>query len=69
MVWLTVGIYGNSITDSKQAMFTDTPVTVPARSLMKRKRDKTDGQIVNLNVRSYLLAVHICTCFFLELIS
>lgn len=33
MVWLTVGMYGNSITESKQAIFTDTPVTVPARCL------------------------------------
>lgn len=38
MVWLTVGMYGNSITESRQAIFTDTPVTVPARCLWKRKQ-------------------------------
>ncbi len=50
MVWLTVGMYGDSITDSKQAMFTDTPVTVPARCLKRRNTDRSARQIINLNV-------------------
>lgn len=50
MVWLTVGMYGNSITDSKQEMFTDTPVTVPARCLRRRNRDQSVWQVMNLNV-------------------
>lgn len=50
MVWLTVGMYGDSITDSKQAMFTDTPVTVPARCLQRRNRDQSVRQIMKLNV-------------------
>lgn len=40
MVWLTVGMYGCSIAESKQAMFTETPVTVPARCL---KRQESEG--------------------------
>lgn len=39
MVWLTVGMYGCSITESRQATFTDTPVTVPARCLESGHRD------------------------------
>ena len=50
MVWLTVGMYGSSITDSKQAIFTDTPVTVPARCLKRRDGDQSVRPIMNLNV-------------------
>lgn len=43
MVELTVGMYGWSMTDSKAAMFTAIPVTVPARCLRegegKEERD------------------------------
>lgn len=49
MVWLTVGMYGSSITDSRQAMFTDTPVTVPARCLKRRDRDQSVRQTVKIN--------------------
>lgn len=41
MVVLTVGMYGWSMTDSKAAIFTARPVTVPARCLGK-KREKSE---------------------------
>lgn len=40
MVELTVGMYGCSMTDSKAAMFTAMPVTVPARCLRERERER-----------------------------
>lgn len=49
MVWLTMGMYGYSITDSKQAILTDTPVTVPARCLQLGDRDPSGDQVPNLN--------------------
>lgn len=56
MVWLTVGMYGNSITDSKQDIFTDTPVTVPARCLKRRSRDQSVRQIMKINVQILITA-------------
>lgn len=49
MVWLVEGMYGYSITDSKQAILTDTPVTVPARCLELGDRDPSGAQVSNLN--------------------
>lgn len=37
MVVLTLGMYGCSMTESRDAMLTDTPITVPARFLGRGK--------------------------------
>lgn len=44
MVWLTVGMYGKSMTEIRQAMFTEMPVTVPARCLQGEQKTKCVSQ-------------------------